>query len=368
MKKINNYRKLYTKIIFIVFSTLLLFISSSCKERQTPEMIEEYGEKGKIAFLWYPEDKDGVGKLILMDGKGNKARYIGLFSGSLAFSPDGKQIAIGCPVSNQYGLMNYNKTEICLIDIDKFISFTENRLMEPYENKSSLITRIPLPEQCQEYQEWKGELYVGINSIDWSPNSDKLLLVCGDRQNSEVCSINLDGDSYCWNDKLKQDVFRAVWSPIDENIVLVSSWNYSPTEIYLATAEGEIIQNLKPGWNAEWSPDGEKIAYIAYMEDPETQSHYYGIAVINRDGTDHQYYYLPELGKKKSYLFLDGFDTGVPTRLAWSPDGQYIAISGTNSSLYNYGIFRLDVNSGEVYRLVDSDIFGGILYEPDWGP
>ena len=101
------------------------------------------------------------------------------------------------------------------------------------------------------------------------------------------------------------------------------------------------------------------------MVKPQTQGHSYGIAVINKDGTNHQYYYLPE--DTKSVLYLDEFGTIIPTRLAWSPDGQYITISGMNMNMY-YGLFRLDINSGDIFRLVDTGIFHGVLYEPDWAP
>ena len=110
--------------------------------------------------------------------------------------------------------------------------------MDHYDLLYSDIARISLPEQCQQYKEWNGELYEGLHSIDWSPKVDKLILVCGDRQNSEVCIINLNGDNHCWNDDQKQAVFRAVWSPVDENIVLVSGWQYSYSEIYLQQLMG----------------------------------------------------------------------------------------------------------------------------------
>ena len=355
MKAINY---MPIKIIIIFFLCLNLLVG--CFKAND---VVDYGKNENVAFLWQPKSGPNRSlKLVLSDKNGNNIRYVGYFTGSPKFSKDGSKLAIGCNTS----YTSNDVTDICILNIEKFTSYKEIIPLDSYDSRLAIDEKIPLPEQCKQYQYIQTEVHEGIYSIDWSPSGDKLIIVCGDNNNREVCLLSLDGKSNCWENENSRDVFRALWSPVD-NVILVSLDTIMPHDISLVTLNGEVINNIGIGWNAEWSPDGKEIAYVEQIEDSDHR-YYQGIAIVNVYGQHHKWAYLPDKNNKSSFIYMDGINSGIPARLAWSPDGKDLLISGTNISLYNFGLFKLDIDSGELKSIIDTGVFTGIVSEPDWGP
>jgi Tol biopolymer transport system component len=302
--------------------------------------------------------------LILSDGNGNTLRDMGYFSSTLAFSPDGSLLATGCRPSDDFGIVS----EICILDVNKFSSTREQITVGVYDTRYPIASKVALPEQCLEYQYRKGEPLKGVFSIDWSPKADRLILVCGKPGVREVCIVPLDGIANCWNDNASKDVFRATWSPVDENAILVTDWQYPESKIYLVDPSGERLKYIADGGSPTWSPDGKQIAYVESAYYPDTANWSYGIASINIDGSNHRWLYKPIFTDVDNAVDLRGIDSGRPTRLAWSPDGRFIVFSGVNGYLYNFRIFRLNISTGNITILMDPGIFSHIVTEPDWGP
>lgn len=81
---------------------------------------------------------------------------------------------------------------------------------------------------------------------------------------------------------------------------------------------------------AAWSPDGTKIAFGQQTQDS------YGLWIANADGTG-------------AMLLLENLLFAVPT---WSPDGQWVAVSGSLGDRENEGIFIIDSESGDIVRTI----------------
>jgi len=348
----NNIKR--TTIILLPILIVALFFSGWLVHKS----IQDRKSSGNIIFFWKPDRKKTKDMdLILADEAGNNLRVIGWFSGTATFSHDGKKIAAGCP--QDFGTKKV--TEICIVDVDIFKSITNTLQVGIGYRDTGFTNRIQLPEECLSYQSSDPSMSE-ILSIDWSPESDRLLVVCGITSSQDVCILPLEGEPKCWDKEAAEEVFRAVWSPVDENKILTSSWEYPVSKINLVDQNGTIIKQIAEGMNPEWSSDGTKIAYIENAKDPLSQ----GIAVIDSDGSNHEWVYYPDFSSDEYTIHLDGFDDGRMERLAWSPDDKTIIFSGTYGGIADHYIFKLDLETGDATYFIDPSFFSYIVIEPDW--
>jgi hypothetical protein len=347
---------------------ILLFIyslfSSGCSSVNNGEINDD---TDKVAFFWKPKwDHSGMMQLILADENGNSLRYIGDFSGTTSFSRDGSLLAVGCPPPELS--IEPIVSDLCVLDINKFKSTNEEIQVRLYDTYDAIIQRIRLPEVCQFNTHREEYVSEGIFSIDWSPGVDRLLIVCGTGLNQDVCILPLQGNPICWNKEASKGVFRAVWSPIDDGKILISGWTSQLQEIYLVNPEGERIKQIAVGWNPEWSSDGTKMVYIEGIIGTLGHGISQGIAMIDIDGTNHQWLFNPNLKDDQVYIVMNGIADGRLERLAWSPDNKFIIFSGTFGDWLNYALFKLDICTGKVSYFVDPGIFSFLVTEPDWAP
>jgi len=348
MKK--NFR--FITMLSIVFFAISVTSCSKVMETQSNQ---------NLVFFWNPKNSDpDEMRLIISDQDGNGLRMVGYYTGTTAFSTDGKLLAVGCP-QNEKGIV----TEICILSLEKVDSLFSTMEIHNYSYSSTVDRRILLPYQCQTENE-RDDLE-GILSIDWSPSSDHLIVVCNKNRIRNVCIMPFDGEPNCWNSLVQEDIVRAVWSPIDEGQILISNWSYPTSDIYLVDNTGEIIRHVAQGMNPEWSRDGKKLIYIENFTDPIKVGRSQGISMINIDGSNHHWVYQPSLSDGNLNIILDGFDNGTITRLAWSSDNRYIVFSGQYGDIGNSNLFKLDLSTGAITFFIDSGIFSHSVFEPDWG-
>jgi WD40 repeat protein len=272
-------------------------------------------------------------------------------SGSPTWSPGGEFLAIGCADSSKICLLNASAMQdISSIDLSRL-----------------LAKEIHLPATCHVKEIW------GVESISWSPDGKKLIVVCGDRKLSDVCILPINGEAAnCWDnhDKSKSQIRRVVWSPIDNNLLAISLFD---EHIYLVDSNGGSSVFLSEGVSPEWSPDGKRLVFFKWDEERK----YFGIAMIDVDGANHTWLYRPptrgsdeEAEYEKIAPTCD--EISADCRLSWSPENRFIAFSSARQNPYTWYIFRIDIETGEIIFLTNPSAAYGVnspgYAEPDWEP
>jgi hypothetical protein len=149
-------------------------------------------------------------------------------------------------------------------------------------------------------------------------------------------------------------------SPDGRYVAFLSGTDLSSVALTLADAvTGRIIRELSsansdPHTDAlryidssgTWSPDSRSFAYVVVAEG-ENQ-----IVVVNSDN-----------GAVTQRISFDEWGIGAVASPSWSPDGRYIAFSGTDGGLSD--LFLYDLEAEDVVRLTD-DRYGDL--QPSWSP
>jgi len=351
----------YPLFVSIIFVAILLL--SGCSQ-------DTENESGRILFRWSRHKANlPYDELVMMDGDGGNPQVLGKFSGAPSWSPSGKWIAVGCPSEDE------TAREICILDVSTIPStlsfpYTERR------GKTEITSRIALPDRCIEIEQSQRDdwPYYGIISLSWSPDETRLAVICGTsgvqniylEQQLQTCVISLKGKTDCWDTDLGTSIIRAVWSPKDDLLVVSNEPGFK-AKVYIVNPDGSNPRHIADGWSPEWSPDGEQIAFFRYevMESTD-QPLNGGIAVVDRNGTNMQWLFLPESARSEDIVFID--ECGDECRLTWSPDGKYLAFVVSQYQQGTFRLHRLDVNSGEIKLLLDYSLFGRWAMVPDWEP
>jgi len=348
------------RVYQVVGLILLCNFITSCSPQENRNNEKQ---KGYISFFWQDDQVKHLQKLILMDGNGSHLRYLGYFGGSQSFSKDGKFIATGCDPEKHNGIR-----KLCILDLQMDAQFWEEIPLNVYSPNLYVKEQIEIPELCKIDKENKVNGYFSILSIDWSPKGDAVILSCGEKElDREVCVLSLtDNSAYCWDHSISENVYRVVWSPTDQNVLITSGDNYRSSDIKVVDSHGKTIRTLGKGMHPEWSPDGKKVAYIENFQSSETNRSSQGLSVIDLDGANHQTVFSPNMEDNSNYVNLFGSESGVPARLAWSPNGNQVVFSGTYRDWFAYGLFSLDLSTGKVTYLLDPMVYTGEISEPDW--
>jgi Tol biopolymer transport system component len=263
---------------------------------------------------------------------------------SPVWSPDGNSVAFGC----NWG-PNYN---LCIIDREGLWAYTPSKLNP---QPIFLIDPARVPE----------EFCVGgdaLSSLTWSPDGERLAFTCrhSNLEDHLVCTIDLEGEMDCWSLSQRYDQqaesstqpsgkITVAWSPTDDLLAVSIE-----SRIYLSSPDGQESHFLADGYGAAWSPDGERLVFFDLA----------GIQVIDQDGTDQQLVYAPP--STPFERDLDNKPGLIPSMATatWSPDGRFIAFTGSWQFDGSDGIYRFDLRTGEVERIT---VLGdGQFYDPDW--
>jgi Tol biopolymer transport system component len=149
-----------------------------------------------------------------------------------------------------------------------------------------------------------------------------------------------------------------VISPDGNYVALISRQSLFTLDLYLADAHtGEIIKKLASSntdshfdaisfinSTGSWSPDSKNFAFVTFEDGKNI------ITVVN-----------VETGDIERNIKVDGVN--AISNLAWSPDGNYIALSGYSSGISD--LFLYDMKNKTTRRLTD-DNYSEI--QPAWSP
>lgn len=291
----------------------------------------------------------------LINGDGNDIEYLGSFSGSMDISRDGKFLAVGCE----------DPSKICIVDLNSVVNHHKFPIDKKinYDYEPTIINKINIPEECKSVLSDSN----GLASISWSNDGKQLAIVCSRNSvnnqelKSQVCMLKLDGSVNCWGEIESKDIIRVIWSPVNSELLVDLQGR-----INIVNSVGKINFSLS-GFSPTWSPDGKKIAFSGYYGDGPRN----GIAVIDRDGTNLIWLYKqPINGEREEYLcpICCYSYLGSSCKIAWSPDGKYLAFSASYLGDYLTDIFRLNIETGEIILLAGFPPYSNYVDEPTWGP
>jgi hypothetical protein len=350
-----------TRIFLVLITLSLLVILVSIRLSKKNEITNfEQRDSNWIIFRGEKDDFLNGYPYFITQINGAKQQFLGTFTGSPAFSNNSKYFAVGCPKDID---------NICIYQTGRI----PNRFVYPSLPHDVFLGRplkevkmIPVPDQCITQMRNKDENYTsqGISSLSWSPDDKSLLFLCIGKEISDVCNVNLDGESGCWERNINEKILNAEWSPHADEIV-ISKGDYAPLQI--TDQNGNILRSFSEGSGATWSPDGEQLAFISIDKNMKNMPNN-GLAIINKDGSGFRWLIIP--GSMKFYndeffAYIDDF-TYYSTRLSWSKDGKNIAITVRSPGMYSKSIFIYDLQKNILTKLFDP-LLKGQQYDPDWG-
>jgi len=199
---------------------------------------------------------------------------------------------------------------------------------------------------------------------NWSPDGSQMLFVCLN-DNSELPTLPGSDepdqeigvtDSTGQNPRLLKPGVKMFggpsWLPNGKTIAFGNvrygntghKMSVSDRSIYTMTVDGAEPPHsiLKGASVADWSPDGRKLAYVAYRNNKENPSIY----VANADGSDEHLLTDPKI---RAYS------------LSWSPDSRKIAYARWHGNRRTIGVTDLQGGQFEELTPRNLDAFG-----PEW--
>jgi hypothetical protein len=208
-----------------------------------------------------------------------------------------------------------------------------------------------------------GRIHVeaSANSPQWSPDGQRLLFRLarsrGMVERDDVAMIALDGTSYVnLTDAPQRGNWGATWSPDGRQIVVNAfKAGVNAQVLFIMNADGSGLRQLTHIWGeyAQWSPDGELIAFQSNRcscNGPDGEGAY-DIYVIRPDGSSLRR--LTDL-------------VGEESVAGWSPDGRLLGY-GRNPDAHP-GVWVIPRDGGQPLRHLVPEAPGVQLRGASWEP
>ncbi|MBL8146605.1 MAG: PD40 domain-containing protein [Anaerolineae bacterium] len=191
-------------------------------------------------------------------------------------------------------------------------------------------------------------------ALDWSPDGDALAVTDRSDGVQSVYLLNLADGTRQRLTEPRGSTFAPTWSP--QGLIAFSWSPVANTEIYTLSASQftliasqsaapspqRITENMYTDTAADWSPDGQWIAFVS-----------------DRAGNSDLYRMRPD-GSDLQPILLSSVYEGDPS---WSPDGQRLALISNASGERGLSVMNLD---GQLHPL---PVFpGGAPARPAWRP
>jgi uncharacterized delta-60 repeat protein len=276
---------------------------------------------GKIAFT---SDRDSNLEIYVMNNDGtNQVRLTNSLSADLlpSFSPDGRKIAF---VSREYN-----------------IPFNTNiKIMNADGTNQTVLTSITLSSSPDPWRQWE------ISSLSWSPDGSMIAF----DDEGEIFTINVDGSNRRNLTNNPGDDIAPAWLP-DGSRILFTSHRVGYLTMHTMKPDGSDVKELPSrgySWDVspDWSPTGDKIAFVELSED-----WWPNIFTVDADGANRR-------------LFDgNGSPTAQRNKPKWSPDGTKIVFHSYNYLPDDCEIYVKNVNGTGLTQLTNTFGSNG---QPSW--
>ena len=182
----------------------------------------------------------------------------------------------------------------------------------------------------------------------WSPDGERIAFMSdrdGDFLHFDIFVMDADGGNLQNITNNPFDERYPSWSPDGERIAFSSHrdghfrnrWGIT-SEIYVMNADGgnlqRLTENLKNDWYPSWSPDGERIAFVADRKG---------------DFANFEIYVIDANGGNQHRLTENRHTDSSPS---WSPDGERIVFTSQRDG--NREIYVMDADGGNQQNLTNS--------------
>lgn len=176
--------------------------------------------------------------------------------------------------------------------------------------------------------------------IGWAPDSERIAFARKVEENSEICVLHASGNVEPIITGESKNISPS-WSNDGREIVFCSTRS-GEREIWSKNLESGRLKQLATIGGISYpaiSPDGKRIAFIQREQ---------GLFILNRESGD-----VTRAGAPEKVYF----------RPAWSPDGQFLAVTGKDWGKTD--IYLLTSGGGNTLLLTKSSVKEGM---PSWGP
>ena len=208
----------------------------------------------------------------------------------------------------------------------------ESVVVARVEGDAFRLYRLDLGSGAQEALTRPGRLaYYGRPS----PDGTRLLFVCGDLEDSDLCIANADGTGVGVVVASPFHELDPAWSPDGTQIAFSRISDEQGPQVFLAAADGSGERSLAPGITPSWSPDGETIAVA-------------GGAL-----------YRVDVESGRATPLTEGFDLEP----SWSPDGRWIVFR--RGELPDASLYLVRADGTDERRLTPP---GEPAVLPSWSP
>jgi Tol biopolymer transport system component len=191
----------------------------------------------------------------------------------------------------------------------------------------------------------KGDLFGP--SLDWSPDGSRISYVVDGR----IHIMDADGSNRTLGPSTSDRVVTATWSPDGTRFAYTNG-----AAVSVIGVDGSdptlVVRSTHPVFSLAWSPDGKEIAYRMRCD----------VWVATEDGV-----HGTRLAELRSIVpgARCGSDLGSSEQLAWSPDGEQIAVFVEDGRFQRVVLMHTDGSNVRVLSQVDRKFLPyGLAWQP----